>query len=156
MCNKEIRTMTGKSILVPTDFSRDAAGALHYASFLARAFGKPITLVHVKPSSILRHAQEDVDDPAETVEHEKLEALKPGAQHIEVERRFLRGNPSDAILQYSYELHAGLIVMRSHGLTDAPEQPIGSIAAAVLHRSRVPVICVKAPSPAEASIRSIA
>jgi nucleotide-binding universal stress UspA family protein len=145
--------MTDKSILVPTDFSRDAAEALHYASLLAHVLDKPITLVHVKPSSILPHAQEDVDD---SEENEKFETLTPDRPHIEFERRFLHGNPPDAILQFAYERHAGLIVMGSHGLTDAPDQPIGSIAAAVLHRSRVPVICVKAPSPAEVSIGSVA
>jgi nucleotide-binding universal stress UspA family protein len=148
--------MTGKSIIVPTDFSRDAAEALHYASVLARTLDKPISLVHVKPSSILPHAHEDIDDPSEAVEQAKLEALKPEGPHIDFERQFLHGNPSDAILQFAYEHHAGLIVMGSHGRTDAPDQPIGSIAAAVLHRSRVPVICVKAPSPAEASIESVA
>jgi nucleotide-binding universal stress UspA family protein len=142
--------MTGKSILVPTDFSRDAAEALHYASILARTLDKPITLVHVKLSSILPRAEEDVDDPQEAIEQEKLESLKPEGLHIDVTRRFLHGNPPDAILQFAYEHHAGLIVMGSHGLTDAPEAPIGSIAATVLKRSRVPVLCVKAPSPAEA------
>ena len=142
--------MKGKCILVPTDFSRDAAEALHYASLLARTFDKPMTLIHVKLSSVLPHAEEDVDDPSEAAEHRKFEALKPEDPHIEFERRFLYGNPPDAILQFAYERHAGLIVMGSHGLTDAPDQPIGSIAAAVLKRSRVPVICVKAPSPAEA------
>ena len=142
--------MTGKSILVPTDFSRDAAEALHYASILARTLDTPIQLVHVKPSSVLPRAEEDVDDPQEAIEREKLEALTPEGPHIEVERRFLHGNPPDAILQFAYEHHVALVVMGSHGLTDAPDQPVGSIAAAVLKRSRVPVICVKAPSPAEA------
>ena len=148
--------MTGKSILVATDFSRDAAEALHYASLLARTLDKPIMLVHVKPSSILPHAGEDIDDPAEAAEHAKLESLAPEGPHIDFERCFLYGHPPDAILQFAYARHAGLIVMGSHGLSDAPEQPIGSIAAAVLHRSRVPVICVKAPSPAEVSIGSVA
>lgn len=142
--------MTGKFILVPIDFSRDAGEALHYASLLARTLAQPITLVHVKPSSVLPRAEDDVDDPVEAAEHEKFEQVRPDDPHVEFERRFLHGNPPDAILKFAYEQHACLIVMGSHGLTDAPEQPIGSIAAAVLKRSRVPVICVKAPSPAGA------
>lgn len=139
--------MTGRTILVPTDFSRDAAEALHYASLLARALDRPITLVHVKPSSVLPRAEEDVDDPAEAAEHERFDEIRPEGPNIEFERRFLHGNPPDAILRFAYEHQVGLIVMGSHGLTDAPEAPIGSIAATVLKRSRVPVVCVKAPGP---------
>ena len=141
--------MTGGSILVPTDFSRDAAEALHYASLLARMLDKPIMLIHVKPSSVLPHAADDVDDPEEAAEQESLDAITPEGPHIEFERRFLRGNPPDSILHFAYQRQVGLIVMGSHGLTNAPDQPIGSIAATVLKRSRVPVLCVKAPSRAE-------
>mgnify|MGYP002624353668 CR=1 FL=1 len=138
--------MTASAILVPTDFSRDAKAALHYASLLAVALKKPLVLLHVKPASILPHAEDDVADPAEAFEHHQLGALHPENASIPCQRLFRRGNPPDEILAFVHDNPVECIVLGSHGLTNSPQQPIGSIAAAVIRESRTPVICVKSPA----------
>jgi nucleotide-binding universal stress UspA family protein len=137
--------MTPQTILIPTDFSPDAAAALVHALALAKLYKARLLIVFVKPSSVLPHALDDVDDPEEQEMHKELEAFIPPEPGVPCEHRFLRGNPPDSILRFAEEHDADLIVMGTHGLTNAVDQAVGSIAQAVIARAKTPVICAHVP-----------
>lgn len=134
-----------KTILVPTDFSGDASAALYYAGQLAIALQADILIIYVKPGNVLPHAVDDVADNEESRIHALLDATRPSDPTVSFTKRFLRGNPADEILK----LAAGqvdLVIMGTHGQTNAPDMLLGSIAQAVVRKSTCPVLTVKSPA----------
>jgi nucleotide-binding universal stress UspA family protein len=55
------------------------------------------------------------------------------------------GNAADEILKAAEEVKADLIAMSTHGRSGLRRLAFGSITDKVLHRSRVPVLMVRAP-----------
>lgn len=121
--------MTTPVILVPLDGSTHALSALPVARGLAAVQGALIHVLHVSRRAL----------PPERV----LEAIKltPEELHGSVLDERM-GEPADAILQVSREMHDPVIVMCTHTGLPCPTGPLGMIAEQGLLHSHCPIVLV--------------
>jgi nucleotide-binding universal stress UspA family protein len=146
---------TFQTILVPTDYSENAAAALTTAAQLAEEMGARITVLHVMPESALRTAVKEgwltKDDDDETVQqkvhayHDRMldEYLAPlGDRAASVERIVIQGDPPREIVRTANERDFGLVVMGRRGRTLA-DVVLGSAAERVVRHANCPVMIVK-------------
>jgi nucleotide-binding universal stress UspA family protein len=137
-----------KIIVVPIDFSDESFAALETAKKLAD-IPSDLRVVHVLPVLIPSDPGiiwETVDDPGRA-EH-AAEALRKrladrGLSETSCEVRF--GDPGHEIAAYAQDVHAGLIVLSSHGRNALTRLLIGSVADRVLHLAHCPVLVLKKP-----------
>ena len=142
-------------ILVPTDFSEDAAAALAVAIDLARALDAKLVLLHVHhhPSFIFGHYGVDPPEPAVS------EIPKAAARRLEKEQarvedagltgeaRVVEGHPVEEIEGEARLCEADLIVMGTRGRTGLAHVALGSVAERTVQRAPCPVLTVKVPAP---------
>lgn len=146
--------MTAKleKILVPTDFSEHAQGALEAATSLARAFGASIHLLHVVQMPVLPTLPETapvvpVGFWQELREHalrnlEKQKAKLEGAG-LRCQVEVIEDIPGFAIAAAAERARADLIVMGSRGLTGLKHVVLGSVAERTVRSAACPVLTVK-------------
>ncbi len=145
----EIRT-----ILVPVDFSENAAKALETAAGLAERFNARIALLHAHHIDVPMAShlvpggpvlpvgfQEQVHQRAT----EAVEALAKQASQwgVEVTGKAVVGPASQAIVEEAKQLPADLIVMGTRGNTGLKHVLLGSIAERVVRTAPCPVMTVK-------------
>jgi nucleotide-binding universal stress UspA family protein len=133
-------------ILVTIDGSALAERAVPVAAALAQAAGATLDVLCVADEA-----------PIQTVENRDAEhALAVAQQAASVVARALRtqgvsaegvavvDRPADGILRYAAARHHRLLVMATHGRGGLGRALHGSVAAAVVRGSRVPVVLVRA------------
>jgi nucleotide-binding universal stress UspA family protein len=129
-------------ILVPVDFSDRCAGAVRYASSLARHYGSEVTLLHVVPNPVYGLPGIEYGGPAVMeVSDEWVEEIrrslncfgKNALEGVNVRRVVLKGDPPEEIVKFAHEAHATTIVMPTHGYGPVRRFLIGSVTAKVLH-----------------------
>lgn len=143
------------TILVPTDFSEDAARALETATGLARTLKSRIVLLHAYtlnlpygappygdlvrlPESIL------VEYRAEATRQVERAAKKVGSETgVDIKGDAIEHLPWLAILDAAEKLPADLIVMGTRGRTGV-SHITGSTTERVIREARCPVLAVKA------------
>lgn len=138
------------NVLVPTDGSANAAHAIDYALRLAQC--GLVSDVH------LVTAQPPVDSAVSTFVGKKavagyhfdegMKALAPAkakleAANIRHQIHIGVGQPADVITGFCHELGCDVIIVGSHGRTGAAAVILGSVAQAVIAKSKVPVTLVK-------------
>jgi len=138
-------------ILVPTDFSEDAAEAASVAVAIAAKWGSRITLVHVVTPPTLMYEDlpsmdfvTPVEEAARTALAKELELLRvnwPSAESL-----FLRGSATQEILGAIDAQGADLVVMGKHGRGVLNRMLVGSVAERVVRHASVPVLTVKKPA----------
>jgi nucleotide-binding universal stress UspA family protein len=138
-----------KNLLVPTDFSENAACALDYAVDIANRFGAHITVLHAYHLA----SSETVMVSVESIMKEDAEAemaalldrisskLLPGAK---VTGKIVRGDAITCIARNSAALDIDLIVMGTQGATGLKEIFSGSIANGVITHANIPVLAIPA------------
>jgi nucleotide-binding universal stress UspA family protein len=148
-----------RRILVATDFSREAAAALHFASMLLHSRAESpdrseILLLHayIVPYDLLstdgftsaaagleqwHTAQTDVENRLESLAHEHR------IVGIELLTRGVEGYPPDVIVEQARTHHVDLIAMGTHGRTGLSHAVLGSIAEKVIHGAPCPVLTVR-------------
>lgn len=147
-----------RNILVPTDFSENAAEALELAVRVADDGGGSLRVVHVCQSSPVRYAvqeglltQGDDDDAVERkvrahIGGQIAEFLAPlGERAAHIEPTILYGDPSRQIVDYARKHGVDLIAMGRRGKTLA-DVILGSVAERVIRHSECPVLIAKGPS----------
>lgn len=137
-----------QKILVPTDFSDNALKAITYASEIAKKSGAAIHLMHViEPTINMVNPQPDLF--RDEVVKEKSEQLQlsqkvvtdnyPG---IKIDIELSRGAIIPSILDFSEREKMDLIVMGTTGASGLKEIFIGSVAAGVIGKTKIPVLTV--------------
>lgn len=155
------------SILLPTDFSRHALGALQHAKKLAALYEAQLTLLHVveKPLRPTFYYESDATWPYEIRPGtqvravEQMEALYQKTEGPTGEVRFEArpGRAAHEITTYAQEAGTDLIVMPTHGRTGFEHVLLGSVAEKVVRLAPCPVFTVKSfgksllPAPATAA-----
>ena len=137
-----------KKILVPTDFSRNALKAVTYAAEIAEKSGAVIYLLHVIEPSINMVTMQ-TDSSGKEVLNERgrklivlqktVAGIYPG---IKVIIHLLGGKPIDSILKYTEMENMDLIVMGTTGANGLKELFIGSVAAGIIGKTKIPVLTV--------------
>jgi nucleotide-binding universal stress UspA family protein len=136
-----------KKILVPLDGSELSARALPYATELAHRAGA--TLVLVRAAMVQPFFKEDqlaAEAFAVGVAERELEdiARRLREQGLSVETHVPYGTAAESILRVAVDTGVDAIVMCTHGRTGLGRVIYGSVADAVLRRSPVPVLLVRA------------
>jgi nucleotide-binding universal stress UspA family protein len=141
-------------IVVGTDGSETAAGAVSQAIELAKLTGAQLSIVSAyQPVSGRRVRDEQSQAPAD-VQHEigpredvnlVLEAAAAEARKagIEVTTHPIEADPADAILNTAEETKADLIVVGNKGMTGARRYLLGSVPNNVSHHAPCSVMIVR-------------
>lgn len=139
-----------KTILVPTDFSPNANKAFEYAVELAKIFKAGIILLHVTDFS---HAslneniilQENYDKELMETTHRQMETMAQAAREVAgvvVSHQVYNGFVTEAIKEAAAKNKADLVLMGTVGNAGVREKLFGSITAAVIGDSEIPVLAI--------------
>lgn len=146
-------------VLLATDLSEASLAACRPVAEWAREAGFELTLLHVVEELLalphgaplappvgapdterrLREAERALEDQYQGLRRD----LGPGFS-AELEVR-VAPRVADAVCERALELGADLIALSTHGRTGFRHLALGSIAEAILRRSRVPVLCFPRP-----------
>ncbi len=139
-----------RTILVPTDFSPTAEGALVLAEELARAAG-PAQLVLVNAYAVplelealaFYGAKRVFDELAGESEKQcRVVVARLKNAGLSAESAGSHGRPEEVIVEMARKKRADLIVMGTHGRTGLPHVLLGSVAERVIRNAPCPVITV--------------
>ncbi len=142
-----------KKILLPTDLSGQARGALRYASALAQHTGAELHILHVLTlhgydpmlaQSVLDGLQEAFKSlEAELKQQMDDHAARLVPSAVTVRTALRRSmSPYDAILNYASEEDIDLIVMATSGKTGLNYVLLGSVTEKVVEYADLPVLVV--------------
>jgi nucleotide-binding universal stress UspA family protein len=147
-----------KTILVPTDFSKEAGYALDAGIDLAARAGAQVILLHVVegfvPGSFATQGGGPDDISEELFMRKLLEKGKNDLSKLVANRKLENiniitnvkvGNPFHHIARDILDNEADLVIMGSRGTAGYEEVLIGSNTERVVRHSKCPVITVKTP-----------
>lgn len=136
-----------KKILVPLDGSKNSFKGLEEAVYLARQCNATVTGVCVIPlytvnlGRLLTSLRKESEKEAKKF---MLDAKKFAARNgIVFYSKIMYGNEAWEITEFASYKKFDMIVLGSRGLGAIKEAFLGSVANAVVHRSKVPVLVVK-------------
>ncbi len=159
---------SGRTIVVPVDFSAASVPLLHAARGLAATFETSLSLIHVidKPLYdtsvyVLAPATYDVpcNDYAERLARLKATYEESEGPDVPCSFAVRTGVPAAEILRYARETSPRLIVMATAGRTGTDRFLLGSVAAEVVREAPCPVFTERlshAPMPPRPALRSTA
>ena len=138
-------------ILVPIDFSDQAAVVIDWATHLAEEHSSKILLLHVYHLPVEFQQLEGAYLPPDFWSNVKQEAEQQLASHsqkirthqVEVEALVREGYPATVIVEAAESKGADLIVIGTHGHTGLKHLLLGSIAERVVQKAPCPVLTVK-------------
>lgn len=139
-----------KSILVPTDFSKNADNALNYAIELAKKENAKIILLHafhvtyVYPDVPMQYLTVQIQS-AEQVANNQLKLLCEKVEKSEKLKCEIINKESlavDLILETIEKKKPGLVVMGTKGVSGIKEIFIGSNTGKIVEKAKCPVIVV--------------
>ena len=139
-----------KTILHPTDFSKQSEFAFQLACSLARDYGAELFVAHVVTPPVVVYGEGvlPVEPQAYQAElREKLNRLHAEDPEVRVLHRLVEGQPVDEILHLAKEIDCDLIVMGTHGRTGLGRVLMGSVAEKIVRSAPCPVVTVREPSP---------
>ena len=137
-----------RNIIVPTDFSENAANALKYAINMAFHFDSKIHLIHVYNSppsgvgmmrSVTDFMRNDAEGELSKIVNKNKERLLRGTSLV---AKAIEGYTEQVITQYAKSIGADLIIMGTQGGSGLKEIFIGSNTSAVIKHSEVPVLAI--------------
>jgi len=145
-----------KTIVVAVDFSNATPGVLDMACSIAKAFAARLCLFHVvepEPSytaygftpdefPALHAYQEEAKRRAYAKLEEHLAQLK--AELPDATCQIAEGSPLHALLDFTKEIGADLVVLGSHGHGAIASLLLGSVAEGMVRKATVPTLIVPA------------
>jgi universal stress protein A len=153
--------MSVKSILVPTDFSRNAQAAFDTAYQLALQLQAQLYVLHVQDESTLRVAlregllehtssEEEATDEIQKLTEMRFSSLLSGKDlaAVAIHPVSRRGDAETEITRFAQDIHADMIVMGRHGVTawsGIASFVLGSVADSVLRNAPCPILIVRLP-----------
>ena len=142
--------MTYKKVLIPVDFSDCAVNALKYAINFAKSTESKLVLLHAYHIPIpaaeaglaidTNLADEFIEEGKHRIEqlYQQFPELKTLSEPYEIKMSFA----SDAIVSTAKEVKADLIIMGTHGATNAFDELVGSNTLHVIKKCDIPVMAV--------------
>ncbi|WP_136718421.1 universal stress protein [Halorientalis salina] len=140
-----------ETILVPTDGSDVAAGALDHAIDAAQRHDATIHLLYVVDMRVARTAPGlALGDLRDALEDEGEDALDDLAATVadaglDVVTTIRQGVPDSEILDYVEEIDADFLVMGSSGKSQRERIRVGSVTESLVRAATVPVVSVPDP-----------
>ena len=152
-----MRNDASEPVLCAVDFSELSFHALGYALEVANCRDAPVTVLHTTwweaPAYFTEARIGELQKEFRASQAEAERSLRqfvdaaPGAANARVTTRVVEALPADGILRVAGEIHAGLIVMGTHGRSGWNRWTLGSVAERVLRESATPVLTVRGPLP---------
>lgn len=137
-----------QKILVPTDFSNNALRAVGYAAEIAKKSDATIYLLHVIEPTI-NMATMQTDSSRKVVLNERkaelnlaLKSIADVYPQIEVVPFLVGGAVVSSILEYAENEKMDMIVMGTKGASGIKKIFMGSVAAGVIGKTKIPVLTV--------------
>jgi len=146
-CVRATRCHFTEHVLYPTDFSENAAIAFTYLEKVVTDGAKRVTLLHVQDKERLGTHLEERLDEFNTIDQERLEALKARLQEkgdAEIDIELPYGIPLAEINRVIAERNVHLVIMGSQGRGFVKEVFLGSLSHKVARSSSAPVLLVPA------------
>lgn len=152
-----------KTILVPTDFSKNAENALHFAIVLAKQQHATLILLHAYqlavavapvPFNLLILEKEEIKQDATN----KLRTLCAQIDHaggLLYEYVLEQGEAVDVISNIVNEKEVDLIVMGTKGASGLAGYIFGSVTASVIEKSNCPVMAIPESASLNKPIKKI-
>lgn len=144
-----------KSVLVPTDLSETSMSALRYARVLHERFEAKITVIHaerIEMPPYFTEAQEAalVEAARDARRHAVAEVGRAASAALGFvpDTRIVEGYPSNVVLDTAGSGDYDLLVLGTHGRTGPSRLWLGSVTERVMRASPVPVLAVRAETPA--------
>ena len=119
-----------------------------WATALAKGLGASLLIAHVDerlPSFRMGVGYSGVSEPGLPTLVKELVSIVPADSSVSCEHRLLMGDPAVEIVQLADEEQVNLIVVGTHGRTRSLGLLMGSVAEAIVHRAKCPVIICKLP-----------
>jgi nucleotide-binding universal stress UspA family protein len=136
-----------RKILVPLDGSKSSFKVLNNAIYLARQCGATITGLCVIPLYTINMGRLLTSLKNQSIKEAKKflsESETISAQNgVVFNGKIIYGNEAWEITEFANYKTFDLIVIGSRGFGPAKEMFLGSVANAVLHKSKMPVLLVK-------------
>ena len=136
-----------KKILVPLDGSKNSMRGLDEAIYIARQCQATITGVYIIPiyprnlaDAIMPYQIHLTKDAKKYMSSAKTRAAQKG---VLFRSKIIYGSPSSEITDLAKDKKFDLIVIGSRGHGGVKEVFLGSVASAVVHKSKVPILVVK-------------
>lgn len=143
-----------KTILVPTDFSKTSDNAMLYAAALAQKTKAPLVLLHVYQFPFITPEVSGAVRTYNEIEAACLEVLKKRCDKIKARHKSLAvqylfrfGTVETEIEKAVKRQKAGLVVMGIQGAGYLAEKFAGSVASAMMHTLKCPVLTVGKNTP---------
>lgn len=125
-----------RRILIATDGSQSAAGAVSVGIDLAAEQGASVTFIHVVTPAVTHLVREhEVDLTAA--------AQLARERGVDADVAIVSGNAADEIVAYADVSDTDLIIVGSRGLSAAASTLLGSVSHDVLHEARRPVLVIR-------------
>lgn len=145
-----------KTIIVPTDFSKNAFVAGQYAASLAREMGAKVLFYHVyivlysgfeETGVSVKHV-EWADEEASGAMDKLLGTMRQQYPDVQIDGEYIRGFMIDALMErLKSDSEVQLIVMGTKGVTNVAESIFGSTTYEVLKKSQIPVLVIPEDTP---------
>src|SRR5690606_4815862 len=144
-----------KTILVPTDFSKNAYVAAEYACALARLTNEKVQLLHVYIALYSGYEEEGTSvEQIKWAETESAQAMKDLVENlnrqfpgVEIEGECVKGFMIEVVTDKLKHHEHSLVVMGTKGVTNITESILGSTTYEVIKKSPVPVLVVPIDTP---------
>lgn len=142
---------TAKRILFPTDYSACAEEAYNLATFLSKALGAELHILHVRadgatsaPSdlAVLSLSEAEVVEQLHMTRNRQAERFRRTEGVAVVIREVDDASPGLAIVGYCKEQDVDLVVMGTHGRCGFERFILGSVAEEVVRLAPCPVLTV--------------
>ena len=137
-----------KKILVALENGRADEALLPHVTELARLLGSELLLVHVADGWAARNFEQlGLAESEEMIGDRRYLESKAGTiteSGLRVSVELARGNPPDEILKAAEREQCDLIAMTTHGHRLLGDLIHGSTITAVRHKSRIPILLVRA------------
>ncbi len=142
------------TIVAALDFSTVTDRVFEIAAGLADSLRARIVLLHVVQPSELSGAgagsAEDAESVVATGEQQATRRMARYERRMQLDKLngsviLLRGSPAPQIVEHAVKLHAGLLVLGSHGAAGVSGRLVGDTLESILHKAPCPVVVVPHP-----------
>ena len=135
-----------KHILIPLDNSDSDEAILHHIRPLAKLTQAKLTLIHVADGFMARNQQWLDESPEMRADRDYLATRQKELRDegFNVASILACGDPVQRILAAVDEQDCDLIAMSTHGHRFLQDLLYGSVASAVRHRTKIPILMLRA------------
>jgi len=138
-------------ILIPLENSPVDTVILQHIRPLAKLMSSRLVLIHVADGFAARNQEQlNLEDSEEIVgdrTYLKKRADEMASEGFNVSFRLECGDPADQIIAAAKAEDCDLIAMATHGHRFVKDVLLGSVANSLRHRTNIPVLMVRVPSP---------